>query len=186
MRPWLTAIAALAVAGCATTPSTSAPGPDREPVSVRAPDGGSYTLHLEREDRRFRGRIDVPIEDAWSQLPGVYGDLGLQPEDFTEYLPGARRLSATASNIRQLGGQRLSTYIDCGHSMTSPKADAGQVQLTLSTWLEPADGGTEVVTQLEASARDSGASTRPVPCSSRGEIERRIMKRLLLESLRGG
>lgn len=177
----------LALSACASNPRegppTTATGQTRVPMTVDLA-SGSYSVDLVRDDQITTGWIDAPVDDAWRHLLDVYEALGFEVRDLTEYIPAERRVTVAVPRMRRLADQRLSTFLDCGYSMTSPKADQGHVRVFLSTWLEPKEGGTTVTTRFEAAARDTGTSTAAVPCSSRGKLEQLIADQLLLRIVR--
>jgi hypothetical protein len=180
--PLSTAALLTALTACAGSSGSEAPSPGRtERVPIQIEYGaGTVTVDLVREEQVTTGWIDAPVEDAWRHLLGVYETIGFQVEDLTEYVPAARHVGVSLPRVRRIAGERPSRFLDCGYSLTAPKADQGHVRLLLSTWLSPKDGGTTVTTRLEASARDSGTSTAPIRCSSKGKLEQLIADRLLL------
>lgn len=176
----------LAMAGCTTASETSPPpvtpaGQTRIPLADM---GHGASVDLVRDDQISTGWIDADVADAWRNLLAVYAALGFEVKDLAEYVPEARRVTVSQPRIRRLADKRPSTYLECGHSLTSPKADKGGLRVFLSTWLEPLEGGTRVTTRFEASARDTGTSTAAVACASNGRLEQLIADQLLLRIIR--
>jgi hypothetical protein len=117
--------------------------------------------------------VDVPLDSVWLALPRVYEllgipDAGADSEQMTFGNPGYR--------ARRVEGKRLSNYIDCGMGSTAiPKADDYQVTLSVLTRLTPGeDGGTMVVTTLEATGKPRAVSGNPLYCQSKGTLEKRL------------
>jgi hypothetical protein len=181
----ITAIAlALALAGCAQ--GSGAPTPEEGPQRAQvAWDAGSFELmDLTVEDNTVSGWLDVPPEQLWPHVPPVYDEIGLKLSDLETYDPGRHRVAVVNHRARRLAGKRLSRLLRCGDSFGPPKADNGQVRVSLSTWLEPAEGGTRMHTRLEAWTRGVGTSTGAIQCSSTSALEQDIMKRIQLRYLK--
>lgn len=188
IMPVLTALLFLALTACSTSrdaPPVTPAGAARAPAVVD--DGSStVTVDLVREDQVTSGWIDVDPDAAWRHLLEVYSRIGFEMDEFSEYRPDTRRVTVSQRRARRLAGHRPSRYLECGHSLTSPKADQGRTQIFLSTWLIPENGGTTVVTRFEGAAQDTGSSTAAVSCSSTGRLERLIAQQLLLRAVREG
>lgn len=186
--PALPVLLLLALTACSTSrdaPPVSPAGASRGAMMV---DVGSatVTMDLVREDQVTSGWIDVDPGAAWRHLLVVYSTIGFEMDELSEYRPDARRVTLSNHRVRRLAGQRPSRYLDCGYSLTSPKADQGRTLIFLSTWLLPENGGTTVVTRFEGSAQDIGSSTAAVSCSSNGRLERLIAQQLLLRAVPEG
>lgn len=74
---------------------------------------------------------------------------------------------------RNLAGQALSRFLECGSNMTGPRADTHRVQMPLLLFLDPGEEGTtRLRIALVGSAQDnSGTSNSPVMCGSTGGLE---------------
>ncbi|MBK8248934.1 MAG: hypothetical protein IPK85_16265 [Gemmatimonadetes bacterium] len=74
---------------------------------------------------------------------------------------------------RNLAGQALSRFLECGSNMTGPRADTHRVQMPLLLLMDPGDeGSTRLRIALVGSAQDnSGTSNSPVMCGSTGGLE---------------
>lgn len=131
-------------------------------------------IELTTEDNTVRAVIPADPEVAWDQLPRVYRDIGLSPGDWTVHDPAGHRVAVADLRVGRLAGKRLSLLLNCGQSFGTPLEDAGDVQVSLSTWLLPHADGTEVLTRFHGQQGQRG----PL-CASRGRIEREIVVRLL-------
>jgi hypothetical protein len=171
----------LALAGCASTgPNEGRPREDL--VTVGSQDGRTLMLPLKRDDYVAGGTIDAPRETLWPLLPLVYEELGLPA-------PGADRSIWTVAvqnhtAMRRIGGERISTLLDCGRDLTGAHADTHRIRLSVRTWLEPAAEGTSVNTRVEASASSTEGRAGSFSCNSRGELEFRIANALMAHSAR--
>ena len=78
---------------------------------------------------------------------------------------------------RALNHESLSTFVDCGRSMTSVHADQDQLTLSIVSTVRALPGGGSAVQTLltgSASDRTSGNVTDMLPCTTRGALETRI------------
>ena len=86
---------------------------------------------------------------------------------------------------RRIEGKRLSTYLQCGSSISRPNADQYEVTLQRMVQLLDAPGGsTTVRTTLDAYARSRSSSVNAIHCTSKGRFERRVVE-LIREELAG-
>ena len=175
---------ALAACGaCAGGPDAAPPPPGPEIMSrVYAGNRGS---EMSNDPSVSATLVDAPLDTVWHALPRVYEllgipDAGTDPEQVTFGNPGYR--------ARRVEGKRLSNYIDCGMGATAiPKANEYQVTLTvLSRVSAAAEGGTMVVTTVDATAKPRAVSGNSVHCQSKGTLETRLAALLLWVLLRGG
>lgn len=90
-------------------------------------------------------------------------------EDSVGGVVGAAKLSRS----RNLAGSNLSRFLECGSSITGPRADTHRVTMPLLLLIDPAgDGKSKLRVALVASAQDrSGVSNSPVLCGSTGALE---------------
>ncbi len=86
---------------------------------------------------------------------------------------------------RRVGGERLSTYIECGRDHAGPYADQHEVWLTLMVQLlRHPEGGTNVATLVRATARPRNVTGTALPCRTRGTLEAKLLG-LISERLAG-
>lgn len=183
--------AALSLAGCAGGQSqTDAPGEPRRTVAVdlvaqgASPDNTFALVDLYADDGVVTGTFLASPADIWTELPAVYEEVGIGTGDLAVFDPVTRRIGVREHRIRRIDGKRLSGYLRCGTALGAPKADNGQVRLTLTTWVGSEDAETTVSTKVRAWTRDQGTSTGPLTCQSNGALEREILERLQLRLLR--
>jgi hypothetical protein len=120
--------------------------------------------------------LDVAMGDAWTRLPAAFASLGLPGGTASE---SSRTLTVGPVVVaRRLGGARLSTYLNCGNSLSHPNADTHSVHLTVVSQLVDTGGRTRVETRVHATATPRVTSGAAVACSSSGALERRIAQEL--------
>jgi hypothetical protein len=118
--------------------------------------------------------VDASVDRVWVTLLMVYEELGI-PLDVHE--PANKRLGNTGFQPRDLGGERLSRYLDCGRGMgISSYADSYQVSMSITTRVsENSDGRALVETEILAHAEPRAVRGYPLHCSTLGTLERRIV-----------
>lgn len=166
----------LLLAGCAAS-LTSSPGPRQvSTVIIEDPSGPTGSLAVSGAPRFMGGGVAVPVAQARAALPAVYQGLGLAGGGPTaEGGYAAPRVQAT----RALAGVRLSRYLDCGSTVSMANADHYAVTLQVATRLsETTPGATLAETMVQATARPIGTSGEAVACTSTGQLEREIVRRL--------
>ncbi|MSR36109.1 MAG: hypothetical protein EXR95_05615 [Gemmatimonadetes bacterium] len=165
----------LALGACArvATPVSSGPVADRV---VRVTGSYEMQMTLNRADAVFTDTLALDPGRAWAALPVVYDFLGL-PVHTTN--PGLKELGVVAHQPRRIEGQRLSTFLDCGISPAgSSYADSYQVYFWMTSRVIPRASGSRVQTTVQANARPRDTSGEPLPCASRGRLERRVVELL--------
>ena len=88
--------------------------------------------------------------------------------------PGFRVLgNGSASAMRKIGRERLSTYLNCGAGITGSHADSWRVTMALFIWVESVSATeSRIRIGILAGAQDvEGASKDPVACGSTGALE---------------
>lgn len=99
------------------------------------------------------------------------------PIDISDSLMGMVGAAKLVRN-RNLGGQALSRYLECGSGMTGPRADSHRIMMPLLVLIDPGpDSTSKVRIALVGSAQDNaGNSTQPVQCGSTGIFEGELRK----------
>ncbi|MCY4397848.1 MAG: hypothetical protein OXE96_00675 [Gemmatimonadetes bacterium] len=128
------------------------------------------------------GTMTIPAkpELVWGVLGGVYGQLDIPVE-----ASNARTMEIgnTGYRPRRVGGDRMSTFFNCGNNMTGRLADQYEVTLSVITVLTAREpDSTQVRSVVDASARPREVSGNRIHCASRGVLELRIAQ-LVAEAL---
>jgi hypothetical protein len=124
--------------------------------------------------------IPVPPARAFEALRAVYEELGV-PIATNE--PASGRVGNTNFwKTRQLGNEPISTYLNCGSSLTGVIADNYRIFITLLSVVR-SDGkdGSELETAFTAQAQNmEGTAGDRLACGTTGRLEQRIQKSVLL------
>jgi hypothetical protein len=174
----LTMLGIAVVFGCAS--SNTAPGSASTETARVIGSTGEGAMHaIEHGSAPIAGESSVagPVGKLWNAIPAIFDSLGIAPGtvDPAAHMFGNRGLQIR----RQLGGVRLSKYIDCGSAQARPSADFYDVNLSVVTQLAPVDSAnTKVVTTVDAMARPVSFSGEYIRCATTGEIESRISSML--------
>ena len=159
------------LAGCASSQGGSA-APDTETMRV----SGAGNLRMAAIDQTTDVKISFPVGKVWHALPAAFEQLGIpitQADDATHTIAnGGLKLR------RQLGSTSLSRYIDCGSTQIGENADSYDVYLTITSRVdeEPTSGTSILRTTFEAMARPIAFSRDYARCSSKGELEKRLVE----------
>lgn len=173
--PSVLLLALLALVGCA---GTSEPGPEATETTtvtrIGGAPGGDARLELRTESSASERTFDLPIGDVWDALVRTYQEMELA---VTEAPEPRRRLRTVNLRVPRIDGDRMGTFLDCGTGTTGQRANYWDVILSLVTSLSPNAGGegVRVHVELDARATPRGTSGNPVHCTSRGELERRLL-----------
>lgn len=121
--------------------------------------------------------VRFPAARVWAAIPAVFDSLGL---DLNFRVPEEHRTGTCYQKLRlRLGGDLLSTYLDCGETRSLPNADRYEIALTVIVTLEPQGSGTAVHTfVLGVGLDESGVASGRIWCYSKGRLEDRITKLL--------
>lgn len=169
----------LVLASCAPAAAPAAPSRSAAVQTVRI-ETSTGTSEARIEPTRpvaQSATVALPPARVWAALPAAYTALGLPAGRGDE--AAGRWVAGPAQVTRALGGTRLSRYLDCGATVSTPNADAYAVTLTVDTRLAPAAGGaTQVETRVQAHARPLETAGDRVPCTSTGGLERRLGEEL--------
>ena len=162
------------LAGCAsggTGTRTAAPG--TEQTTRITSDAGTAELRTTRSDPTAAFAIAAPPERVFRALSTVYQDLGLTVNVLDTQ---GRRLGVESGRIRrQLGGQRLSRYLECGERLGGRVAETDDITFTLMTDVAADGQNSTLRTRVEATARPIGVSGNPITCATTGNLEERIV-----------
>lgn len=171
MRPCALLFALAAVCGCAASTSTTS-GRATETVRVA---GSGIGMTTTPNTGATVATVPFASEEVWRTMPSVFQALGIP---VTTIDPKKHLMGNEGFKLRQqLGGVRLSKYIECGTTQIGPNADSYEVYITISTDVQPgASGGAKISTIFEASARPLNFAQEYSRCSSKGVLEPKIVE----------
>ncbi len=171
-------LSAVVVSACASSsPATTSLEPQRVTRVTR----GDQTVEIFAGRGGIERLVAAPVESVWLVLPVVYDRLEI-PVGVSD--PGQRTFGNLGYRAHQIGGERLSLYLNCGRGMGGPYADQHSVTLAVLTRLTEAEGGTMVVTTVDGSARPRAVSGVPGACATKSRLELRLAQ-LIVEVLEG-
>lgn len=162
----------VAIALAAALPRGAQAQPQRPRVKFRA-----YPVEVFLDTLVYaRDTVHAPSAQVFAAVRATYAALKL-PREWADSANGQIGTLRVRLSY-QLGGERLSTYFNCGQGLTGANADQWRVQVAMVTFVQPAgDGKSRVGTGIVAEAQDmSGVSTEPAMCGSSGLLEARITK----------
>lgn len=126
--------------------------------------------------------LAVAPSRAFDALKAAYEELGIPPATID---PATARIGNTNFwKSRRLADQPISTYLNCGDTLTGPAADVYRIYMSLISAVRPdGKGGSELETAFTGQARNmDGASGDRVACGSTGRLEERIQKIILAKT----
>ncbi len=171
------ALAVLFAVGCsAREPAAVRPATDAPPAVVVA--GGGVDVRINSSNRVIEDEIYAPVGEAWVALGAAWKDLDFPVAQADE---AARTLRSRPFRApRRIGGKRLVELFDCGYSIGGQRAELWEVTIEIVTALRAVNPArTSVSTMVAAIARPrEGTSTDPVPCQSKSELERILLRQL--------
>jgi len=163
----------VAVAGCASTNTTSQTTPPVETLRIQGATGATMvsTVH---EAAANGGLVPFDIDSAWVALPSVYDSLGIA----VTTIDTKNRVMGTPSvkMRRRLGTVPMSKYLNCGSTQGGPSADTYELILSVLTTLRREGQGTMVLTTVEGQGRPITLSGDFTRCASTSALEARIVE----------
>ena len=165
----------LAVGGCATANTPPEQTTPRQAAIFSDPSTGTI---LGERPRSVAVHVGAAPAAVWLAVKKVYGDLEIP---VTVENPAARQIgNASFYKSRQLGGESMVQFVDCGSGMTGPKAASYRIYMSLLTDVIPdGKGGTDVHTTFVPMGQDlSGNSSDRIPCGSTGRFEALVLARI--------
>ncbi len=171
--PWR----AMTLAACCLTlvdcggraPDPNRPEPDRTMLRMY----GFQAVEHYTEANRVADTLPVEPADVWAVLPAVYEQLGVPVSDTA---PALMELGNPGYRTRRVEGRRMGSYVDCGVTHSGTLANLYEITLTVVSRAATApEGGTVLTTTVDAWGRQTATSGNPVHCSSKGELEGRIV-----------
>ena len=168
----LSAIALVTVGGCASSAASSVATTSVETTRVATPTG-TTTMTMTSTVSPGLVTLEFPIDVVWRALPVAYDSIGI-PVAKMDTL--SRIVGNEAYKLRRkLGGVPLTRYLDCGQAQGFKSAETYQINLSVLTQLQSVGTSqTTAATVVQASAKPVNFAGEYSPCSSTGELERRV------------
>ncbi len=183
----LTTLSAAAIGILGAACASSSAVREREvvsPTSTVVTTASGSTMSIETQTQRYAREtvLDLTPEAAYTALPLAFGFLGIEVRTHQD----SERMMGNTNFIarRQLKGERLSSYVDCGRGATlQNNADNYEVRFSVLSQIVPADEGKVAVrTRVDATARSLATTSNRITCTSTGELERRIAEHVRAEA----
>jgi hypothetical protein len=161
---------------CTSRPSVIQRAPSAPAAII--PGGTTTEVRLSRDDRGVEVVIPASRGATWAAARALYTSLGvpLSQDDAHQGLIATATFNAPPRFL----DHPLSDLLDCGQTMGGARVNLWGVRMELATAVraEP-EGGARVGTLVTAHARTrDGTSTAAVPCSSTGQLEREVARRI--------
>jgi hypothetical protein len=166
-------ISCLSFVACATS-NGAAPAPaTSETVRVGGGAGGSMMAEIHPTVNAIGGVVPFTMDRTFGAVRAAYDSLSLPVA--TVDAATHTIASPTLHLRRRLGDVPLSKYINCGNTQGGQSADGYEIQLTIQTVLQAADGGTtRVLSTVSAEGRPITIAGEYTHCASTGNLERRV------------
>jgi hypothetical protein len=168
------------LASCASSPREAMPArPATQTIGAPGSATGSITIATPTVGPDV-ATLPYPLDRVWTALPIVLDSLKVP---LAKVDPAGRVIGNESFKIRQrLGKTALSRYFDCGSTQIGPNADSYDLLLTVIAQLEPAGAtATKISTTVQAMAKPITFNQEYAACSSRGELESKLLGLLRAE-----
>ncbi|MFC1661196.1 hypothetical protein ACFL3S_07050 [Gemmatimonadota bacterium] len=163
----------LMVTGCGLPPSPEYTIYPHEQSLSLLTSGGRLSQRMLVEDWAERRMVLAPVEQVWQEMPSALSFLGIPVRSIDD---STGVIWTGPFEPENLGGKRLSLYLDCGSSHGAVHyADSYRVTMAIVVRVraEPT-GGTRVENVIEAVARSKGGTGDAMSCSSLGRLLTRM------------
>ena len=171
-----TMIGLMLVAGCAS--SGAVEGSDSTPKQAAIFSSSETGLLMAERPRAAATTLTASPPNVWLAVKKVYADLEIP---ITVDNVAAHQIgNANFYRSRQLAGEPMNLFVDCGSGMTGPKAATYRIYASLLTDVNPdGKGGTKLQTTFVPIGQDvAGGSTDRIPCGSTGRFELLFLDRV--------
>lgn len=168
----LASLSAVLLASGACVTANPAGSPAAETIRVTGA-GGGMTAEIHPSDQVHGGDIHVPLDHAWAAVRAVYDSLNLP----VARLDAASHIieSPTLRLRRRLGETPLNRYLRCGDTQGGQSVDSYEIQLSVRTTMTNHDGGTTIMTSVNAEGRPITIAADYMRCTSTGALENRVV-----------
>jgi hypothetical protein len=166
----------LLACGCASSGNT-AETIVQKPPTIYAGDQSMATI-IGEKPRASMATIAAAPAAVWMAAKQVYAsiDVPLGIENATAHILGNQNFY----KARQMAGQPMTQFVDCGAGMTGQKAASYRIYMSLVTDISAdGKGGTLVQTTFTALGQDvtEGSSDR-IPCGTTGRLEQLVLDKI--------
>ena len=163
-----------AVGACATSPSAVPVRPATQTIGS-ADVGG--TIRIASGSGPDVTTLPFALAQVWTALPLALDSLAIP---IAKNDANAHIIGNESFKVRQrLGKTSLSRFLDCGQTQIGPNADSYDVMLTVLAQLQPASAtSTTISTTVQAMAKSATFNQGYSQCSSKGELETRLLNML--------
>ena len=174
MRPIALLLAIAGSTACAS--SGSKPSTDISTPSERIVATDNQTTLRTTVAPNSRVNIPAAPNRVFDALTAIYPDLGI-PSPTADATTG-RVGNTNFWKSRKLGAESISTFLNCGSSITGVIADTYRVYMSVVSVARPdGNGGTELETAFNAYAQNmEGTAGDRIPCGTTGRLEEVIQK----------
>lgn len=143
--------------------------------------GASYGALFRNDIPENTTRVDAQPAVLWRALAEVVGEMGYAMSETSD----ARRLEfvSTFADLRgRLFNRPNADFFSCNSGdMLNDLTATGRINLALRARVEPdPQGGSLLLTQVDARAQRRSTSATPVQCDSTGKLEQRIAERIVI------
>jgi len=164
----------LLLAACAPAAQSPLQAPAQLPARVE-PNASGYDIVLNRSEQPLGQTFAAPPDRVWPLALAAYTVAGLRIDgsDAVRYQVQTRGQVLR----RQLHGESLSAYFDCGTEISGSIADTWRLKVDALMAVGPAStrDSSHVATMLTISASPvEGTSSQVTQCSSKGRLEMEI------------
>jgi hypothetical protein len=177
MRPVLLLVVVASTASCASSGSSS--GSEIPSPIDRVIASDNQTTYRTTVAPNAKVPIPVAPSRAFAALKAVYEQLGVPPGTND---PATGRFGNTNFfKTHKFANEAISTYLNCGNSITGPAADNYRVYISLISVIRPdGQGASELETAFTGAAQNmEGTSSDRVVCGTTGRLEERIRTSVL-------
>lgn len=122
--------------------------------------------------------IAAPPATVWLAVKKVYAEFEIP---ITVDNPAAHQIgNQNFIKSRRMAGESMANWVDCGSSMTGPKATTYRIYASLLTNVLPEGQGTKLLTTFTATGQDieGGSGTDRIVCGTTGRFEQYFLQKV--------
>jgi hypothetical protein len=157
--------------GCASAPTTVA-------SSAQTNKGIEVTDNTVLTRRESAAHEDVVVlaspDSVLTALRAAYAAIGVEVK---YYDPAAREIgNLEFVRIRRMAGEPLTTFVNCGSTVTGLAADSYRITMLLVSTVKPEGSSSRVETRFQSRGEDPthGTSTGATQCQTLGTLEQKL------------